>query len=68
MTRFGPEGGQDQTGFKYWHWLGACIYKNKFAGFFVAVLRTSHAGLKSTVMALPCTDYTKEVLDSLQSA
>ena len=35
---------------------------------FVAVPRTTLAGLQSTVTALPCTDYMTKVLDSLLSA
>ena len=34
----------------------------------IFVARTSLAGLQSTVMALPCSDYVTEVLDSLLSA
>ena len=33
--------------------------------FFVAAPRTSLAGQQFTVTALPCTDYTTDVLDSL---
>ena len=37
------------------------------AYFFVAVSRTSLAGLQTTVTTLPCADYTTEVQDSLLS-
>ena len=45
--------------------LDHCLFTNGPPRFFVAVPRTSLAGLQSTVTALPCTDYKTDVLDSL---